>query len=63
MNEDAGSRTRLTDDNARGALFERRQTGRLKAAPTKTAGYFFVALQAAPVPVVPFIELPLTVPV
>jgi hypothetical protein len=24
--------------------------------------YFFVALQAVPVPVVPFIELPLTVP-
>jgi hypothetical protein len=38
-------------------------TGRLKAASTFSWRYFFVALQAVPVPVVPFIELPLTVPV
>jgi hypothetical protein len=36
---------------------------RTSAGPEAQGPYFFDALQAVPVPVVPFMELPLTVPV
>jgi hypothetical protein len=48
--------------NASDAKTTPQQAGPLEGGPCEDV-YFFVALQAVPVPVVPFMELPLTVPV